>query len=90
MIAVNDDANGISLLKDKFPYIEHGHNEDNLPAVLNTMLNEFHNKKNYNNKKLIWFTNNDKPFNNDKSKHNLLGRLLMVTTNFEYRSLLSS
>lgn len=69
--AINDDANGISLLKDKFPYIEHGHNEDKLPAVLNTMLNEFHNKKNYNNKKLIWFTNNDKPFNNDKSKHNL-------------------
>lgn len=68
--AINDDINGISLLKDKFPYIEEDQ-DDKLPAVLNTMLNEFHNNKNYNNKKLIWFTNNDRPFKRDKTKHNL-------------------
>ena len=68
--AINDDINGISLLKDKFPYIEEDQ-DGKLPAVLNTMLNEFHNNKNYNNKKLIWFTNNDRPFKSDKTKHNL-------------------
>jgi len=67
--AINDDMNGISLLKNKFPYIEEEHNDDKLPAVLNTMLNEFHNNKNYNNKKLIWFTNNDRPFKSEKTKH---------------------
>lgn len=68
---INDDSNGISLLKDTFPYLDQENSEDKLPTVLNIMLNEFHNKQNYNNKKLIWFTNNDKPYRNEKTKHNL-------------------
>ncbi|KAM9930549.1 hypothetical protein OXX80_009357, partial [Metschnikowia pulcherrima] len=45
--------------------------QDNLHTVLKTVLREFQRKPQYNRKKLFWFTNNDKPYINDKLKDSL-------------------
>lgn len=65
-----DHVEGRQTLKDRFPVsLGDTHNKDRLPTVLNVLLDEFHNKPHYNNKKLIWFTTNDKPYNSDRTKH---------------------
>ncbi|CAK7892900.1 ATP-dependent DNA helicase II subunit 1 [[Candida] anglica] len=78
---IQDDINNVKRLEDLFSVKRNTDNEyyDNLPIVLNSMLNICNMKTHYNNKKVIWFTNNDNPYNNDKGKK----RLWKIINDFE-------
>ncbi|OBA20970.1 SPOC domain-like protein [Metschnikowia bicuspidata var. bicuspidata NRRL YB-4993] len=66
---MKDDAHGGHPLKQRFrPVDKPG---DNLHTVLKTVLREFQRKPQYNRKKLFWFTNNDRPYINEKLKDSL-------------------
>lgn len=65
-----DHVEGKQTLRHRFPVaLEASHDKDRLPTVLNVLLDEFHSKPHYNNKKLIWFTTNDRPYKSERTKH---------------------
>lgn len=66
---IEDDVNGIKLFEKHFT--PNDKPAESIPVVLNTILNEFNSKPHYNNKKLIWVTNNDNPYNDDNTKRRL-------------------
>ncbi|KAM9933162.1 hypothetical protein OXX80_007215 [Metschnikowia pulcherrima] len=66
---LQDDFDESRPLKSRFPPAKTV--QDNLHTVLKTVLREFQRKPQYNRKKLFWFTNNDKPYINDKLKDSL-------------------
>ncbi|CUM68042.1 uncharacterized protein PRCAT00005757001 [Priceomyces carsonii] len=68
--AIMDDARGISPIDKKIIY-KPPKDSEQLPVILNKMMDELNRKKQYNSKKLIWFTNNDKPYTKNSTKENL-------------------
>lgn len=67
---VSDDLNNIKNISRNFIY-KNTNNSEQLPLILNKMLDELTRKSQYNNKKLIWFTNNDKPYREPATKQQL-------------------
>lgn len=57
--------------------------EDHLPIILNTLIDEFQRKRVFNKKRLIWFTNNDRPYTKKSSKEHLW-RIINDYYNFGY------
>lgn len=66
---VRDQMDGFQPLEKRFPC--RTDTMDNLHPVLKTVLREFQVKPQYNVKKLLWFTNNDKPYVNEDLKDSL-------------------
>lgn len=56
--------------EDSFHHAYPPGDADNVPTVLNTMLNEFQGKS-YNYKKLVWITTNDTPYHNDDARKSI-------------------
>lgn len=69
---LENDETGIRGLKKALPPIDEASvTEAVLPVVLNYMLTEFNSKSHFNNKKLIWVTTDDNPYNSDNVKRRL-------------------
>ncbi|WPK24753.1 hypothetical protein PUMCH_002042 [Australozyma saopauloensis] len=66
---VRDEADGFKPLTKR--YRPRAEPLDNLQTVLRMILREFQQKPQYNRTKLIWFTNNDKPYLNPEAKDSL-------------------
>lgn len=58
-------------------------NDDNLPKILNTLIDDFQKQTYFNRKKLVWFTNNDRPYLKTSSKEHLW-RVINDYYNFGY------
>lgn len=65
---IADDAADIAKVKDRFPVRTTVSKRERLPAVLNSILDEFNAKTHYNIRKLVWFTDNEKPYASDDIK----------------------
>lgn len=65
---INDDLNGIKHLQDRYPPNEEMNSRKSLPTVLNIMLDELLRNRYYNTRKLIWFTNDDRPYTDEQTK----------------------
>jgi ATP-dependent DNA helicase 2 subunit 1 len=61
---IQDHIDNIKILDERFPPAE---GSLKLSTVLNTILDEFHGRSHYNVKRMVWISNNDKPFNDDGS-----------------------
>lgn len=61
---ITEHNDGSKRFEDRFPPADSG---VRLPPVLNAILDEFHNRANYNLKRLVWISNNDKPFDDNGS-----------------------
>lgn len=66
---LDNDTKGIRTLSQEFPQDPKG--VESLAIVLNTILSEFNSKAHYNTKKLVWFTANDNPFDDEGTKRRL-------------------
>lgn len=69
MGVLEDEFEQSNPLKSRFSPVQEPN--DNLHTVLKTILREFQRKPHYNLKKLFWFTNNDRPYLNEKLKDSL-------------------
>lgn len=65
---INDDLNGVKRLQDRYPPDETMNSRKNLPTVLNIMLDELLKNRYYNTRKLIWFSNDDRPYTDEQTK----------------------
>lgn len=66
---VRDEIDGFKKLNERYPYNDEP--RDKLHTVLKTVLREFQLKTQYNVKKMLWLTNNDKPYINKELKDSL-------------------
>lgn len=66
---VRDEFDGFKPLRSRFQALSEP--LDNLQTVLRTILREFQHKPQYNRRKLLWFTANDKPYINSQAKDSL-------------------
>lgn len=71
---IQDHIENIKILDERYPPSNKG---IRLSSTLNTILDEFHSKPQYNVKRMVWVSNNDKPFDDagtvesEKTKQNL-------------------
>lgn len=67
---IQDDISGVRKLDYHVKY-EKPAELENLPAIFNKIIDELNYKKEFNRKKVLWFTTNDKPYTKNSTKENL-------------------